>query len=135
MWAWGGIASIGLGGLAAGALRPTNTWDYPTYLVIGAVALVFGTWASEPLGRVSTWVRFGRAPGRFCGDWLCGVCAVYAQLCHGLFEHRRLAGIADAVVGVSEHPSVVPVPDRHADHLGDQALGLALVARGVAHAC
>ena len=56
--AWGGIASIGLGGLAAGALRPTNTWDYPTYLVIGAVALFFGTWATEPLGKMSTWVRF-----------------------------------------------------------------------------
>ena len=55
---WGGIASIGLGGLAAGALRPTNTWDYPTYLVIGAVALFFGTWATEPLGKMSTWVRF-----------------------------------------------------------------------------
>lgn len=58
MWAWGGIVSIGLGGLAAGALRPTNTWDYPTYLVIGAAALFMGTWANEPLDRISTWVRF-----------------------------------------------------------------------------
>jgi YYY domain-containing protein len=55
---WGGVVSIGLGGLAAGALRPTNTWDYPTYLVIGAVALFMGTWANEPLDRISTWVRF-----------------------------------------------------------------------------
>ena len=58
LWAWGGIASIALGGLAAGALRPTNTWDYPTYLVIGVVALFFGMWANEPLGKMSTWVRF-----------------------------------------------------------------------------
>jgi YYY domain-containing protein len=58
MWAWGGIASIGLGGLAAGALRPTNTWDYPTYLVIGVAALFMGMWANEPLDRISTWVRF-----------------------------------------------------------------------------
>src|SRR5512136_1267351 len=55
---WGGLASIGLGGLAAGALRPTNTWDYPTYLVIGAAALFSGTWAGEPLDRSSTWARF-----------------------------------------------------------------------------
>jgi YYY domain-containing protein len=58
MGTWGGIASIGLGGLAAGALRPTNTWDYPTYLVIGAAALFMGMWANEPLDRISTWVRF-----------------------------------------------------------------------------
>jgi YYY domain-containing protein len=55
---WGGILSIGLGGLAAGALRPTNTWDWPTSLVIGTVALFMGTWANEPLDRISTWVRF-----------------------------------------------------------------------------
>ncbi|CAG0929996.1 hypothetical protein TFLX_01532 [Thermoflexales bacterium] len=55
---WGGLISIGLGGLAAGALRPTNTWDYPTYLVIGAAALFMGMWANEPLDRISSWVRF-----------------------------------------------------------------------------
>jgi YYY domain-containing protein len=57
-WMWGGIVSIGLGGLAAGALRPTNTWDWPTSLVIGAAALFIGTWATEPLDRISSWVRF-----------------------------------------------------------------------------
>jgi YYY domain-containing protein len=57
-WMWGGIVSIGLGGLAAGALRPTNTWDYPTYLVIGVAALFMGMWANEPLDRVSSWARF-----------------------------------------------------------------------------
>jgi YYY domain-containing protein len=57
LWTWGGVVSIGLGGLAAGALRPTNTWDYPTYLVIGVVALFMGTWANEPLDRISSWAR------------------------------------------------------------------------------
>lgn len=28
-----------IGGLAIGALRPTNTWDFPTYLAIGVVAV------------------------------------------------------------------------------------------------
>jgi uncharacterized membrane protein len=30
-----------LGGLAIGALRPTNTWDLPTYLLLGAIALAY----------------------------------------------------------------------------------------------
>jgi YYY domain-containing protein len=36
--------SLLLGGLAVGALRPTNTWDYPTYLALGVVALAYGMW-------------------------------------------------------------------------------------------
>ena len=31
--------------MAAGALRATNTWDYPTYLVIGIAALFMGAFA------------------------------------------------------------------------------------------
>jgi YYY domain-containing protein len=31
------------GAAAIGALRPTNTWDYPTYLVLAGVALLFTT--------------------------------------------------------------------------------------------
>jgi YYY domain-containing protein len=38
---WG---SLLLGGLVIGALRPTNTWDYPTYLLLGVVALGLGAW-------------------------------------------------------------------------------------------
>jgi YYY domain-containing protein len=38
---WG---SIMVGGLVIGALRPTNTWDYPTYLVLGVIALGLGIW-------------------------------------------------------------------------------------------
>ena len=32
------------GGLVYGSLRPTNTWDMPTYLAIGVVALVYSGW-------------------------------------------------------------------------------------------
>jgi YYY domain-containing protein len=38
---WG---SLLLGGLVIGALRATNTWDYPTYLVLGLIALGLGVW-------------------------------------------------------------------------------------------
>ena len=36
------VASFGLGALAIGALRPSNTWDFYTYLVFGCAALVYG---------------------------------------------------------------------------------------------
>jgi YYY domain-containing protein len=35
------IWSFVLGGLFIGALRPTNTWDFPTYLALGAIAAVY----------------------------------------------------------------------------------------------
>ena len=38
--------SLLIGGLVIGALRPTNTWDYPTYLVLGLAALAVGAWRS-----------------------------------------------------------------------------------------
>jgi uncharacterized membrane protein len=33
-----------LGGLVIGALRPTHTWDLPTYLAIGALGLGYSIW-------------------------------------------------------------------------------------------
>lgn len=40
--------SIGLsllfGGLVIGALRPTNTWDFPVYLGLGVLAVGYSTW-------------------------------------------------------------------------------------------
>jgi YYY domain-containing protein len=39
----GGVAWFGLAGLAIGALRPTNTWDMPTYLALGIIAILYTT--------------------------------------------------------------------------------------------
>ena len=36
--------SLVVGGLVIGALRPTNTWDYPTYLLLGVASLAVGAW-------------------------------------------------------------------------------------------
>ncbi len=33
-----------VGGLAIGSLRATNTWDFPTYLIIGALAVFYWAW-------------------------------------------------------------------------------------------
>ncbi len=44
---WGepsGILALGLGALLVGALRPTNTWDYPTHLLLGLAALTLNAW-------------------------------------------------------------------------------------------
>jgi len=38
------FAGLILGGLVYGSLRPTNTWDMPTYLTIGVVALGYSVW-------------------------------------------------------------------------------------------
>jgi YYY domain-containing protein len=38
--------SLLLGGLAIGALRATNTWDFPTYLALGIIAIVYAIWRS-----------------------------------------------------------------------------------------
>ncbi len=40
-------SSLVLGGLVIGALGPTNTWDYPTYLLLGLIALGLGAWRPE----------------------------------------------------------------------------------------
>jgi hypothetical protein len=38
---WIAILATALGGLAVGLLRPTNSWDWITYLVLGMVGLLF----------------------------------------------------------------------------------------------
>jgi len=40
-----GAAGFLLGALAIGSLRPTNTWDFPTYLALGMVALAYSLMA------------------------------------------------------------------------------------------
>ncbi|MBN2256898.1 MAG: glycosyltransferase family 39 protein [Anaerolineaceae bacterium] len=37
------VLSLSVGAVAIGSLRPTNTWDYPTYLVLTAIALLYTT--------------------------------------------------------------------------------------------
>ncbi len=36
--------SLFIGGLAIGALRPTNTWDFPIYLVFGTLGIGYAVW-------------------------------------------------------------------------------------------
>ncbi len=41
---WQALLAFLIGGLAIGALKPTNTWDFYTYLVLGCVAVAYSLW-------------------------------------------------------------------------------------------
>jgi YYY domain-containing protein len=46
-----------LGGLAIGSLRPTNTWDLPTYLLLGLAAVGYASWRAYGAGQQGpTWL-------------------------------------------------------------------------------
>lgn len=45
--AWAALLGFFMGALAIGSLRPTNTWDFPTYLALGCVALAYGIWQND----------------------------------------------------------------------------------------
>jgi len=45
----GGLIWFLLAGLTIGALRPTNTWDFPTYLAIGIVGVFYAFWRAYPV--------------------------------------------------------------------------------------
>ncbi len=55
-------ASLFLGGLAIGALRPVNTWDYPTYLALSAVILLYVVlrYAATPAWLPTKWPEWLR---------------------------------------------------------------------------
>ena len=44
-------AGLLLGGLVIGALKPTNTWDFYTYLILGALVLVYAIWRYADVSR------------------------------------------------------------------------------------
>jgi YYY domain-containing protein len=50
-----------LGGLVIGALKPTNTWDFYTYMILGAVTLAYTVWRYANVSWVpiasSDWAR------------------------------------------------------------------------------
>jgi len=55
----GTVSGFGLGALVIGSLKPTNTWDYYTYLVLGVLAIAYATWRSPLKGS-----RFRSIPSK-----------------------------------------------------------------------
>jgi YYY domain-containing protein len=56
-WRW--LATLAFGGLVIGALRPTNTWDFPTYLALGAVVTLYAVFRYAEVDQIN---RFGLPP-------------------------------------------------------------------------
>ncbi len=54
-------ASFLLGGLIIGAIKPTNTWDFYTYLILCAVVLAYSVWRYADFTRlpleISPWIK------------------------------------------------------------------------------
>lgn len=59
----GFVASMGLGGIVIGALRPTNTWDLPAYLILAGIVVLYTElrYADWPkcLPSVEPWLKKG----------------------------------------------------------------------------
>jgi YYY domain-containing protein len=53
------IAPIFIGALMLGSLRPTNTWDYPVYWALGAVAIVGVVWLRDKKFGFSQFLKAG----------------------------------------------------------------------------
>jgi YYY domain-containing protein len=64
---------LGAAALVLGALRPINTWDYPTYLAAVGAALVIGFFAEQRTAQALDW------PGRI-GAYLWFGVVVFSQL-------------------------------------------------------
>jgi YYY domain-containing protein len=49
-------AGLLLGGLIIGALKPTNTWDYYTYQILGAVVLAYAVWRYADISCIHVYI-------------------------------------------------------------------------------
>ncbi len=47
--------SIFFAAIAIGSLRPTNTWDFPTYLTLGVLAIAYAVWQYWPRKKAALW--------------------------------------------------------------------------------
>ncbi|MEI6290142.1 MAG: DUF2298 domain-containing protein, partial [Chloroflexota bacterium] len=56
-WSW--LATLAFGGLVIGVLRPTNTWDFPTYLALGSLVTGYSIFRYFDAGDR---YRFGLSP-------------------------------------------------------------------------
>lgn len=45
--AWAAGLALLIGGITVGLLRPTNTWDWPTYMLLTVVGLTYAAWVGQ----------------------------------------------------------------------------------------
>lgn len=96
------IAGFFLGGLAIGALRTTNTWDFPTYLALGMVGLGYGLWAGSRAEGV--WQRVPAGMGQALRVVLgVGALAALAMLLFQPYTQWYALGYTEANVWQGTH--------------------------------
>ena len=73
---WETALALILGGLAVGVLRPTNSWDWITFLILGPLALTYTAWVGAvrtsrdlPPSRMAARVWASIRPDRVLGVW------------------------------------------------------------------
>ena len=102
--------ALGLGALAAGMLRATNTWDWPTYTLLGIVGLGWAWWLKLAThlpafgaGAVGAywWVPPRRRPVR---------ASLHLLVHHGLQQRPSVAGRSHAAMGVAGYPRPLCFP-------------------------
>ena len=77
-WEAGAIWVVG--GIAIGVLRATNTWDFPTYLVIGGLAVVYFVYRRHENLLLPMWGQAGLAAAALAGLAVFDVLSVCGQL-------------------------------------------------------
>ncbi|MCY4624044.1 MAG: DUF2298 domain-containing protein [Chloroflexi bacterium] len=100
---WRLPVSIALLALTAGALAVTNTWDFPTYLALGAVSIAVGQWLS--VRRISRALLYKMA----------GLLLIFAVLAFAFWLpfHLRLV---NGFPGIGIAPATTPLEQYLAIH-------------------
>lgn len=111
---WERALALVLGGLAVGVLRPTNSWDWITFLILGPLALTYAAWVgavrtsrdlppSRLAARLVGWLR----PDRVLNLWpalLVIPLAVAARIGYYLVRSSQEAEQAGRLLQVGETP-------------------------------
>ncbi|MBN1681738.1 MAG: hypothetical protein JW966_15765 [Anaerolineae bacterium] len=73
---WQALLALVIGGTAVGALRPTNSWDWITYLLLGGAALTYAAWLDavrasrdKPPSRAAAWLWSWIRPHKVAQAW------------------------------------------------------------------
>ncbi len=88
-WSW--LATLAFGGLAIGVLRPTNTWDFPTYLVFGVIVTGYAIFRNADLSPALN--EEGRA-GVVCASTRLGLHPLILRVFLAALGMSLLAGFA-----------------------------------------
>ncbi len=109
---WESSLALALGGLAVGVLRPTNSWDWITFLILGPLALTYAAWVGAvranrdlPPSRLAARLWSRLRPDRVLGLWpvlLVVPVAVAARLGYYMVRSSQEADQAGRMLQVGE---------------------------------